>query len=143
MNQTNRGPEPTEDLNAQETDAAWAGLERDLTLAMRPCELPEGFADRVLQRAGAEDAVAASPATVKTSGKLLRWPVQKGWLGGAIAAGLLVGLFAGGTALERRHADELQAAKATAQFETAERITDHAMEQAREQVERAGVDLDD
>ncbi len=137
----NTEPDAKEDGNAGEADPGSADLERDLTLAMRPLKLPDGFADRLLQRV--QTGAVAPSAQGAARGRLLRWPEAKRWVGGAIAAGLLFGLFAGGTTLERHRQQEHRAAAATAQFETAERITDRAMEQARQQVERAGVHLDD
>ena len=136
----NSGLDSREGGDAGEADPGSAALERNLALAMRPLKLPDGFADRLLQRVQAE---AVAPSESASRGRLLRWPEAKRWVGGAIAAGLLFGLFAGGTTLERHRQQEHRAATATAQFETAERITDRAVEQAREQVERAGVHLDD
>lgn len=109
-------------------------LEQDLFTALRHVDAPEGFADRLMARALQEPAPASRAAS---RGKLLARPVVRPWLGGAVAAALIAGLFATETAMEHHRARERRVQQATEQFETAERITDHALEQARRQIDQA------
>jgi hypothetical protein len=55
-----------------------------------------------------------------------------------MAAVLAIGVFVGGQAYHRHQ----QKVLATQQFETATRITNQALDQARQQLARAGVSLD-
>ncbi len=115
-------------------------LERELAVALgRRAVVPEGFAERVLARAAAE-------VPAEERGRLLRWRGQTGWAGWAVAAGLTVGVLAGGGVWERRQveqrAEARRCADATAQFETAQRITDQTLDRVRAQMERAGVPAD-
>jgi hypothetical protein len=59
------------------------------------------------------------------------------WASGAIAAALLVGVFAGDQ-LHARHQRE-RAQLAQQQFEAGVRITDDALEHTREQLAQAGI----
>ena len=61
----------------------------------------------------------------------------RAWVGGAIAAALVLGAFVGDQVHVRRERE--RAALATQQFETATRVTDHALDQVRAQLARAGV----
>lgn len=109
-------------------------LERELSVALvQRAAVPAGFADRVLARAQAE------MPPEQGGGRLLHWPVAQGWAGWAVAAGLLLGVMAGGGAWERQHRAAERCARATAQFEAAERITDQTLDRVRAQMERAGV----
>ncbi len=65
-------------------------------------------------------------------------PQFAAWMTSAVAAMLVVGVFAGEHAY-RRHE---QTVLATQQFETATRITDEALAHTREQLARAGVSLE-
>ena len=60
---------------------------------------------------------------------------------GAIAAAVILGLFEGEGAYRRVREQQRRIAAATAQFQTTERVTVHALAQAREQLQRAGVPL--
>jgi predicted phage tail protein len=79
----------------------------------------------------------------KTGGKLLFLPrpVFRTWVGGALAAALAVGVFVGEQARERAQARKQ--ALAEQQFEAAMRVTDHALDQTRASLERAGLRLGD
>lgn len=78
------------------------------------------------------------PRLVKPSngGRVLVFPKVRPWVGGAIAAVLAVGVFVGEQAY-RQH----QRQQAEQQFDTAMRVTDHALEQAQAQLRHAGVRL--
>lgn len=121
------GREPEEN---REPDA----FEQQLTEALRHVEVPAGFAVRVMDRAAAP-AVAQKVVVMRPR----RWGQL--WLGGAIAAMLAVGAFVGET-VRVRHQRE-QAELATQQFEAAVRVTDHALDQTRAKLERAGLKLGD
>ena len=112
-------------------------FELQLMQALRRVDAPEGFAASVMER-------AATPAA---SGKVLvmrsRFASLSGrsWVGGAVAAMLVLGA-AGGEALHQRHERE-QVAQATQQFDAGVRVTDQALAQTRAQLARAGVRLGD
>ena len=73
---------------------------------------------------------------LSSGGRVIAMPKPKVWWGGAVAAMLVIGMFAG----ERVH-EERKREAAEAQFDAAMRVTDHALEQTREQLERAGLRL--
>jgi hypothetical protein len=77
--------EPTEEL--KDSGESFEELELYLYQAMRRVDAPEGFADRVMER-----AKAAAPAKAKVLVMPLR---PRLWVGSAIAAALLMGVFAG------------------------------------------------
>ena len=115
-----------------------AQLDTSLRQALRHEDPPVGFADRVVARAlRQEEAVPHPPA----QGRLLPWPVRQVWVRGTVAAALLLGLFEGNFAVKRFREQQRRVATATAQFQTTERVTVHALAQARAQLERAGVPL--
>ena len=116
-------------LEGPETD----GFELQLTRAMRRVEAPEGFAASVMERAAAP-AVLSKVVVMRP-----RLRVQM-WVGGAIAAMLVVGVF-GSEEVHVRHQRE-EAAVATRQFEAAMRIEDQTLQRTRERLARAGVPLD-
>jgi hypothetical protein len=62
-------------------------------------------------------------------------------MGGAIAAVLAIGVFAGAHIHEQHEQHERQV-MAQQQFETAERITDETLERTKAQLERKGIYLD-
>jgi hypothetical protein len=154
------GPELVPDL-AQ--DLALAEFELLLARAMARVDAPEGFAERVVARAEA-DMVAASTQVsearpgapgpgVSGSGApgpgvsgMVVMPKRQGllrmqaWVGGAVAAALALGMFGAGQ-LHLRHEREQKAALANQQFEAAVRVTDRALAQTRDQLERAGLKL--
>lgn len=105
--------------------------EAQLRATLQRVAAPEGFADRLMAR------VEAEPRKAKLL--LFRSPVMRTWMGGAIAAALALGVFAAGEVHERR---ERRAAEAQRQFALASRATDHALEQARTQLARAGISLE-
>jgi hypothetical protein len=120
-----------------------AELERYLTQALRPVAPPNGFAERIMAR-----IEPASPAHAKPILTMIRprrwanwtsptsWTV---WSSGAIAAALLVGFLIAGQ-IQARHRRQ-QAEFAEHQFELALRITGETLDQTRQQLRQAGVDL--
>ncbi len=67
----------------------------------------------------------------------LRIPQARAWMGGAIAAVLAMGVFAGAH-IHEQHERRVMAEQ---QFETAQRITNETLARTREQLERQGIDL--
>jgi hypothetical protein len=74
-------------------------------------------------------------------GRVLAMPKPRAWMGGAIAAVLAIGVFAGAHIHEQHEQHERQV-MAQQQFETAERITDETLERTKAQLERKGIYLD-
>jgi hypothetical protein len=117
-------------LPDEETAARSAEFEAHLTKALRRVDAPEGFADRVMARALTQDRPKPAPVVVMK-------PRFQPWIGGAIAAALLAGVFGAEQVQVRRQRE--QAAMAQQQFEAGIRITDAALEHARDQLEQAGI----
>ena len=117
-----------------------AKFEEELTQAMRAVDAPEGFADRVMTRAAAGDVPRARVIAMPR-----RVPV---WASSAIAAALLVGVFAGEHTHARHEREQAEltqqrAVQAQQQFEAGIRITDETLDHARAQLARAGIQLRD
>ncbi len=109
-------------------------FEERLAQAMRRIDAPEGFAERAVERVRAEEA--------KRRGTLLMMPGRRRvWMSGALAAGLAVGVF--GVAESHVRHEREKAARAQQQFEAGIRITDRALDHAREQLHQAGVRFGD
>jgi hypothetical protein len=70
-----------------------------------------------------------------------RLPQARAWMGGAIAAVLAIGVFAGAHIHEQHEQHERQM-MAQQQFETAERITDEALARTRAELEQRGINLE-
>ena len=68
----------------------------------------------------------------------LRIPQARAWMGGAIAAVLAIGVFAGAH-IHEQHERRIVAQQ---QFETAERITDQTLARTRAELEQRGISLD-
>ena len=109
-------------------------FEQDLARSLRRVDAPAGLLDRILLAAEAGQPVA-KPASARS--RILMFPSHRSWIGGALAACLVMGVLGG----ERMH-QERQRAAAQQQFDTATQITNRALEQARQQVQRAGISLD-
>ena len=108
-------------------------FERELTLALRGVDPPDGFAERTMAR-----AKVPAPAV----GKLLALPMRiRLWAGGAVAAALLVGAIAGEEVHLRRQRERAELAQR--QFEAAMRITDETLDNVRQQLQQAGVRIGD
>jgi hypothetical protein len=115
-------------------DLKLAEFELRLARAMRRVDAPEGFAERVME-------TSASPAekVIVMRPRSGLWQMQA-WAGGAIAAVLVLGMF-GAEQLHQRHEQAKQTAMANQQFAVAMQVTDHALMQTREQLQRAGLNL--
>lgn len=124
------GPELVPELKLAE-------FELQLARAMSRVDAPEGFAARVMECAASP---AESAQKVVVMRPRFRLPRLQAWTGGAIAAMLALGMF-GTEQLHQRHEREQQAALANQQFAMAVQVTDHALAQTREQLQRAGLNL--
>jgi hypothetical protein len=131
------GPELVPDLKLAE-------FELQLARAMRRVDAPEGFAARVVARAESSDATSShvskarpgAPGVVVMRPRSGLWRLQA-WMGGALAAVLALGMYGAEVLHQRR-----EQAKADQQFAVAMQVTDHALTQTREQLQRAGLKLD-
>jgi hypothetical protein len=147
-----RGPELTPDGMELRPDE----FELQLAQAMRRVDAPEGFAVRVLDQMGEQmgEGTATAPAQVSKARpgapRVVMMQRRWAWAGGAMAAVLALGMFGTEQLHQRRERAERvaaeqaaaeQAALANQQFEAAVRVTDHALEQTREQLQRAGLRL--
>ena len=124
MNQLDEANRP-EDYSGE----SFAEFEADLKQALRPLDAPEGFADRVMARVLDEEKPDLRVLTMK--------PRRRVWIGGAIAAALLGGVF--GAELIQTHNRQQQAALVQQQFETGILITDQALAHVRDRLKQAGV----
>ncbi len=119
----------------RKTDEVQDEFELELGRRMRRVDPPEGFMERLLERAETE---------APSRWKVLTMPRRTGfraWLGGAIAATLVAGLFIGQQMHER--SQERKAEAARQQFETAMEATDHALDHTRASLQRAGLMLNE
>jgi hypothetical protein len=120
------GPELVPDLKLAE-------FELQLARAMRRVDAPEGFAGRVMERAAGTAEVEQKVLVLRPRSGL--WRMQA-WMGGALAAVLALGTFGAEVLHQRR-----EQTKADQQFAVAMQVTDHALAQTREQLQRAGLKL--
>jgi len=125
MSELMNGPE------GQELDE----FELKLMQAMRRVDAPEGFAANLMERAGAP--AAAKVLVMRPRISILS---ARAWVGGAIAAMLMAGVFIAEQVHVRR---EREQAAVQQQFEEGMRVTDRALDQTREKLERAGLKLGD
>jgi hypothetical protein len=125
----------------QERNEPATEFEKALASALRPVNPPERVA-RFLALAAEVEAERHQPRRERTHRWAFALPRPQRWLlpslGTAVAAALAVGVFAG-EQLHRRHQQEL----ADRQFDTAVRVTDHALENTRAQLLRSGIRLPD
>lgn len=124
-------------------------FERELRKAMRPVGMqPEAVAKLMALAEEAERTRTAKgdglrPVKPSHSGRVIAFPrllKTPRWIGGAVAALLVLGVTAGG-ALHVQH--EREAAQTQQQFEAAMRVTDRALDRAQQQLQRAGLRLGD
>jgi hypothetical protein len=128
-------------------------FEQALTRAMRRVETRAELSAKLLVLAA--EAEAKRPAKgilprwtrLSNGGKVLIFPRQRGsmssmsWMGGAIAAALVLAAVLGDTAYV--HREHQRKAQAQREFETATRITDQALAHTRRQLQRAGISLNE
>jgi hypothetical protein len=115
-------------------------FEKQLSKALRSVDAPETLVERVMLQVDAESIAAPTHVSKARHGAPSWWVVPRAWFGAAaFATALLLVSVVGGERVHQRHMRE---AEATQQFETATRITDRALEHAREQLARAGVSLE-
>lgn len=137
-----------DELNQKRSELSAQDLvfERELQAALQRVEAPEAMLSRILQ-AAQESSGKAAPAAAAQSRVLsfearstrpllssTRW---KSWMGGAVAAVLAIGVFTAEGV--HRHRERVQAEQ---QFAEAQAITERTLEHAREQLERAGVSIE-
>lgn len=107
--------------------AEMAALEARLRQELARVEAPAGFAERVMARAAWEPVRMRRPS----------------WVMFAVAAAVLVCAVIGGVRVQQEQRRE----RANAEFATAMQVTDRAMdraeEHAREQMQRAGLDINE
>ncbi len=115
-------------------------FEKSLTKAMRRVDAPETLMRSVMLQVVTERVAALTHVSKARHGAPRVWVWSRAWFGAAaFATALLLVSVVGGERVHQRHMRE---AEATQQFETATRITDRALEHAREQLARAGVSLE-
>jgi hypothetical protein len=121
-------------------------FERALTRAMRRVDAPETLT-KFLMRVAEVETESRLPRRERKPRKerkhrwawfVLRPQRTFGWTGGALAAVLLVSVF-GVEQVHVRH--ERKQAEVQKQFDEGVRITDRALDQTRERLERAGLKL--
>jgi len=125
--------------NEQNNDAV-TEFEKALTRALRPVNPPETLA-RFLALAAEVEAERTLPRRERKHRWAWSVPQPHRWFGAvgfAMAALLLVGVFAGENVYQRHQREAL----ATQQFQAASRITDRTLQHTREQLQRAGVPLE-
>jgi type VI protein secretion system component VasK len=110
-------------------------FEKQLAKAMRRVDAPPNVA-KFLALATEVHAERELPRRERKHRWAFFLPMPPSWAAGALAAVLVLGVFAGEQVHERR-----QQARAEQQFETAMRVTDHALDQTRAQLERVGLNL--
>jgi hypothetical protein len=120
-------------MSVRKFDEVQDQFEQELTRRMRRVDPPEGFMERLMERAEAEAPTRAKVLTMP------RRMVFRAWVGGAIAATLVTGVFIGEQAHVR--SQERKEAAARQQFETAMQATDHALDQTRASLQKAGLTL--
>jgi hypothetical protein len=106
-------------------------FEEYLRQQLRPVAEPAGFADRILARVESEAAVPAKVIVMPSR--------RRAWMSGAVAAAVLVaGLLT--QQAEVRH-QRHQAEVAQQQFDSAIRITSETLDDTRQQLRDAGVEI--
>lgn len=130
---------PEEFNEREELTPADAAFERELLAAMQRVDAPSRLSITLMNIAEAEQPRPVTPRSESRGFNFWRLPVPRLWMGGALAAALTVGVFAGEAIHVRRDHERAEAEK---QFDEAQQITDRALAHARAQIQRAGVDLD-
>jgi cysteinyl-tRNA synthetase len=122
-------------------------FELQLANAMKRVDAPKTLGDSVMlaiaQEQRATASVAAAPSLLMRLFAFLEFP---SWVMGAVAAALVVGALIAGQVHEKRQHQLIEArqrVEADREFETADRITDRALDHVREQLAKAGVRPED
>jgi hypothetical protein len=113
------------------------GFEEQLAGALKRVDAPQSFGDSVMRAVAVEQP--AAPGLLARFFTAFEMPT---WATGAVAAALIVGVLAAGQVHERHVRSQVEAqqrAEADREFETADRITDRALDHARRQMARVGV----
>lgn len=133
----NQPEELNQSQEPRQPDNSLLELEQYLTRELRPVDAPSSLADRVM--ALAQSAAPAREKVVRIPIRRRIWTVWTMGTSGAIAAALLAGFFVAGQ-IQARHQRQ-KAELAEHQFEVALRITGETLEQTRQQLLQAGIDL--
>jgi hypothetical protein len=120
-------------------------FERQLTQRMRPVNAPETLAKFLAIAAEAEQTRRERGrwwmwSRPKSGGGVMVFSKPMVWTGFAMVAAMLMVVFVGQQMHVRQEREK--AALATQEFEAATRIEDQTMAHTREQLERAGIRLD-
>jgi hypothetical protein len=126
---------PSREQNQPERDA----FEMELKQALRHVDAPHGFAQRIIERAQLAEPAPATLARAKVVAMPRPRVWTNLWAGGAIAASLLAGALVTDQVHVRHQRQQEELAQR--QFEAAIRITDETLEQTRQQLQQAGVQL--
>ena len=135
-----RGPDTMHKQN--EFDPKHAAFERELKHAFVRVNAPDTLQTFLLAAAEAEAERERQGRRVlwfkpaHSRHKVLVFPRAQTWVGGAIAAVLVLGTIGSVEAIHLQNVRRQD--EATRQFAQAEQIRDRALEHAREQIERAG-----
>jgi hypothetical protein len=114
-------------------------FEKRLAKAMRRVDAPPNVA-KFLALAAEAHAERELPRRARKHRWAFFFPKPPMWAMGAVTAVLVLGVFAGEQIHERTQ--ERKAAVVQREFETAMRVTDHALDHTRAQLERAGLNLE-
>lgn len=141
---TNQSSEVREqEMQFEFEDAQMQQFERALSRAMQRVEVRTETTAKLLALADEAERkhehASGSFRLLKFSNSGRVFAMKPGaWMGGAIAAMLAMGCFVGAH-IHEQHERRIEAQR---QFQTAERITDQALERTREQLQRQGIELD-
>ena len=128
MNQPEELNQPEEQHQPAE---ALAELEQYLTQALRPVDPPTSLTDRILARVGSPRQGKANVLKMAAHTRV--------WASGAIAAAIVAGFLVGGQIHARRERQKFELAQR--QFDAALKITSDTLEQTRQELQQAGIDI--
>src|SRR5580704_8439545 len=144
------GPEERPEMRDEMNDPRMAEFEQALSRAMQRVEVRAETsakflalaeeAERKRVQAGGGIRLIKFSGYTGNWGRVLAMPRPRAWMGGAIAAVLAIGVFAGAHIHEQHEQHERQVL-AQQQFEAAERITDETLARTRAELERRGINL--
>lgn len=142
------GPEQKEKMRFEMDDPQMYEFERALSRAMRRVEVPAETTAKLYALAEEAERKRANGGggfrLIKFSngGRVFampRIPQARAWMGGAIAAVLVLGCFAGA----HMHTEHERRVQAERQFEASQRITDETLAHMRQQLHAQGIYLDE